>query len=111
MQSVGLGAVDCARPITDRWWEQYGDPQFDQLVATALERNPCIQQTLARVRAAQSQVTLAVAQRTPGVTLNGAEQPRLLARGYIYPPPFGGGIYWSGQYWQICPGTWISRAR
>ncbi|GFE88099.1 efflux transporter outer membrane subunit [Steroidobacter agaridevorans] len=95
-ESVGLGATT-APTVTDRWWEQYGDPQFDQLVSTALERNPNLQQTLARVRAAQSQVTLAVAQRTPGVTLNGAEQRARWPEEYIYPPPFGGGTYWSGQ--------------
>jgi len=95
-QSVGLGAT-AAPKVTDRWWEQYGDPQFDRLVASALERNPNLQQTLARVRAAQSQVQLAVAQRTPGVTLNGAEQRARWPEEYIYPPPFGGGTYWSGQ--------------
>ncbi|GFE78944.1 outer membrane protein [Steroidobacter agaridevorans] len=95
-ESVGLGTT-AAPTVTDRWWEQYGDPQFDQLVSTALERNPNLQQTLARVRAAQSQVTLAVAQRTPGVTLNGAEQRARWPEEYIYPPPFGGGTYWSGQ--------------
>lgn len=95
-ESVGLSATT-APTVTDRWWEQYGDPQFDQLVSTALEHNPDLQQTLARVRAAQSQVQLAVAQRTPGVTLNGAEQRARWPEEYIYPPPFGGGTYWSGQ--------------
>lgn len=95
-QSVGLGMTS-APTVTDRWWEQYGDPQFDRLVTTALEHNPNLQQTLARVRAAQSQVTLAVAQRTPGVTLDGAEQRARWPEEYIYPPPFGGGTYWSGQ--------------
>jgi NodT family efflux transporter outer membrane factor (OMF) lipoprotein len=95
-ESVGLGTT-AAPTVTDRWWEQYGDPQFDQLISTALERNPNLQQTLARVRAAQSQVQLAVAQRTPGVTLNGAEQRARWPEEYIYPPPFGGGTYWSGQ--------------
>jgi NodT family efflux transporter outer membrane factor (OMF) lipoprotein len=95
-ETVGLGTT-AAPAVTDRWWEQYGDPQFDQLVSSALERNPNLQQTLARVRAAQSQVTLAVAQRTPGVTLNGAEQRARWPEQYIYPPPFGGGTFWSGQ--------------
>ncbi len=95
-ESVGLGAT-AAPVVASRWWEQYGDPQFDQLVTTALERNPNLQQTLARLRAAQSQVELAVAQRTPGVSLNGAEQRTRWPEQYIYPPPFGGGTFWSGQ--------------
>lgn len=94
--SVGLGTT-AAPAVTDRWWEQYGDPQFDQLVSSALDRNPNLQQTLARVRAAQSQVTLAVAQRTPGVSLNAGEQRVRWPEQYIYPPPFGGGTFWSGQ--------------
>lgn len=94
--SVGLGTT-AAPAVTDRWWEQYGDPQFDQLVSSALERNPNLQQTLARVRAAQSQVTLAVAQRTPGVNLDAGEQRVRWPEQYIYPPPFGGGTFWSGQ--------------
>ncbi|MFC4309616.1 efflux transporter outer membrane subunit [Steroidobacter flavus] len=94
--NVGLGTT-AAPVVAERWWEQYGDPQFDQLVTTALERNPNLQQTLARLRAAQSQVELAVAQRTPGVSLNGAEQRARWPEQYIYPPPFGGGTYWSGQ--------------
>ncbi|WP_116807057.1 efflux transporter outer membrane subunit [Steroidobacter cummioxidans] len=95
-QSVGLGTTT-APVVADRWWEQYGDPQFDQLVTTALEHNPNLQQTLARLRAAQSQVELATAQRTPGVTLNGAEQRVHWPEQYIYPPPFGGGTFWNGQ--------------
>lgn len=95
-ESVGLGTT-VAPAVTDRWWEQYGDPQFDQLVTTALERNPNLQQTLARVRAAQSQVELTTAQRTPGVSLNGAETYSRWPEQYIYPPPYGGGTYWSGQ--------------
>src|SRR5690349_14407650 len=67
-ETVGRRAT--ATPKTQaRWWEQYGDPQFDQLVTAALERNPTLQETLARVRAAQSQVELASAQRKPSYRL------------------------------------------
>ncbi len=49
-ESVGLGTT--ATPVVaERWWEQYGDPQFDRLVTRALEQNPHLQQTLARLRA------------------------------------------------------------
>ncbi|MBL8271037.1 efflux transporter outer membrane subunit [Steroidobacter sp.] len=95
-QSVGLSTTN-APVVAERWWEQYGDPQFDQLVTTALEHNPSLQQTLARVRAAQAQVQFATAQRQPGVTLNGQEQRSRLPEEYLIPPPFGGGTYWSGQ--------------
>jgi NodT family efflux transporter outer membrane factor (OMF) lipoprotein len=94
--SVGLGA-SAAPVVVERWWEQYGDPQFDQLVTQALERNPSLQQTLARLRTAQAQVQLATAQRGPVVTLEGQEQRSRLPEEYLIPPPFGGGTYWSGQ--------------
>lgn len=95
-ESIGLGTAT-APSVTDRWWEQYGDPQFDQLVSHALEHNPSLQQTLARLRAAQAQVSYAAAQRRPGVTLNGQEQRGRWPEEYLIPPPFGGGTYWSGQ--------------
>ncbi|HEY0684036.1 MAG TPA: efflux transporter outer membrane subunit [Steroidobacter sp.] len=95
-QNVGLGTTT-SPVVEERWWEQYGDPQFDQLVTAALERNPNLQQTLARLRAAQAQVQLATAPRQPGVTLNGQEQRSRLPEEYLIPPPFGGGTYWSGQ--------------
>lgn len=46
--TVGLGTVVTPK-IDERWWQQCGDAQFDELVATALERNPTLQETLARV--------------------------------------------------------------
>jgi NodT family efflux transporter outer membrane factor (OMF) lipoprotein len=94
--SVGLSTTTTP-VVADRWWEQYGDPQFDQLVTTALDRNPSLQQTLARVRAAQAQVQLATGQRQPGFMLNGSEQRSRWPEEYIYPPPYGGGTYWAGQ--------------
>lgn len=94
--TVGLGTAN-APVVQDRWWEQYGDPQFDRLVTTALEHNPSLQQTLARLRVAQAQVQLVAAQRSPGVSLNGQEQRSRLPEQYLIPPPYGGGTYWSGQ--------------
>jgi NodT family efflux transporter outer membrane factor (OMF) lipoprotein len=95
-ESVGLG-TSTAPVIEENWWQQYGDPQFDRLVTTALERNPTLQQTLARLRAAQAQVRFAAAQRWPDVTLNAQEQRSRLPEEYMIPAPFGGGTYWSGQ--------------
>ncbi|MBM0103592.1 efflux transporter outer membrane subunit [Steroidobacter sp. S1-65] len=94
--NVGLGATT-APVVEERWWEQYGDAQFDRLVTAALESNPSLQQTLARLRTAQAQVQFATAQRQPGVILNGQEQRSRLPEEYLIPPPFGGGTYWSGQ--------------
>lgn len=94
--TVGLGTA-AAPKIEQRWWQQYGDPQFDQLVTAALERNPTLQETLARVRAAQAQVELASAQRKPSYRLEGQEQRSRAPVQYLIPPPFGGTTFWSGQ--------------
>lgn len=94
--TLGLGTAVTPK-VDERWWQQYGDAQLDQLVSAALEHNPTLQETLARVRAAQSQVQLATAQRKPGYTLEGAETRSRLPEQYLIPPPFGGGTYWSGQ--------------
>ncbi|MET0533185.1 MAG: efflux transporter outer membrane subunit [Steroidobacter sp.] len=94
--TIGLGAAATPK-IEARWWQQYGDPQFDRLVTTALEHNPSLQETLARVRAAQAQAQLVTAQRKPSYTLEGKETRSRLPEQYLIPPPFGGGTYWSGD--------------
>lgn len=94
--TAGLG-TNAAPTVEERWWQQYGDPQFDQLVTAALEHNSSLQQTLARVRTAQAQVQLTSGQLKPSFTLNGQEQRSRLPEQYLIPPPFGGGTYWSGQ--------------
>ena len=94
--SAGLSVI-AAPTIEDHWWQQYGDPQFDRLVTAALERNPSLQQTLARVRTAQAQVQLTTGRLNTGVTLDAQEQRSRFPEQYIIPPPFGGGTYWSGH--------------
>jgi NodT family efflux transporter outer membrane factor (OMF) lipoprotein len=94
--AVGLGSAT-APPVVQEWWREYGDPQFDSLVESALAQNPTLQQMSARVRAAQAQVQLAVAGRRPDVRFNGQEQRQRYSERYIIPPPFGGGTYWQGD--------------
>jgi len=95
-EAMGLGAP-AAPVIAKEWWRDYGDPQFDSLVATALAQNPTLQQMSARVRDAQAQVQLATGDRKPSVTLNAEEQRQRYSERYIIPPPFGGGTYWQGD--------------
>lgn len=95
-EATGLSSV-AAPNVEEKWWQQYGDPQFDRLIAAALEHNPSLQQTLARIRVAQAQVQLTSAQRHPSYRLEGQEQRSRLPEQYLIPPPYGGGTYWSGQ--------------
>ena len=66
--SLGL-ASETAPPISDQWWSDLGDPQLDRLVGEALTGSPTLAAALARVRAAQAQVSGARSQLYPQVSL------------------------------------------
>jgi NodT family efflux transporter outer membrane factor (OMF) lipoprotein len=52
---------------------------------------------MARLRAAQSQLSVNQAEDLPQVTLDGQEQRVLFSKDYIIPPPYGGSYRWYGQ--------------
>ncbi|MCW7539582.1 efflux transporter outer membrane subunit [Aquabacterium sp. A7-Y] len=58
--------------VSSSWWTQFGDPQLDTLVDTALARNTDLQQAVARVEQAEALVTQARAAQWPGVDLGGS---------------------------------------
>ena len=87
-----------ARPVpAESWWHALHDPQLDQLIATALARNPSLAGSLARVRIAQEQAAMAGAAESPQVTLDGFGYRQRFSENYIIPPPYGGGTYWEGR--------------
>jgi NodT family efflux transporter outer membrane factor (OMF) lipoprotein len=94
--SLGL-ASEAAPSISDQWWSELGDPQLDRLVGEALAGSPTLAAALARVRAAQAQVSAARSQLYPQVNLDGNETWQRLSANYIYPPPLGGGGNWIGS--------------
>src|SRR5215471_12401393 len=94
-EEVGLG--NAAAPEVDRWWEQYGDPQFSALMDAGLEHNPSLQQAMARFTVAQAQIPGVAAARRPEIDLKGEEIRQRYPERFIYPPPFGGGVYWQGS--------------
>jgi NodT family efflux transporter outer membrane factor (OMF) lipoprotein len=53
-------ATAIATASLDRWWQRFGDPQLDALVAEALTRNADLALAVLNVRAAQFQAHLAV---------------------------------------------------
>lgn len=79
------------------WWHSLHDPQLDQLIATALARNPGLAGSLARVRIAREQATVTGSAARPQVTLDGFEYRQRFSENYIFPPPYGGGTYWEGR--------------
>lgn len=94
--TLGLSAQPA--PIySDQWWKAFHDPQVNRLAGLALKNSPTLQTTLARIRAAQSQLSGTRADDRPQVNLEGQDQRLLLSKNYIIPPPYGGSYRWYGQ--------------
>ena len=94
---VGLSGPATAPRPDDAWWHALHDPQLDQLIATALARNPSLAGSLARVRVAREQANVAGSATKPQVTLDGFEYRQRFSENYIFPPPYGGGTFWEGR--------------
>jgi len=71
---------------TDRWWQAFGDPQLNQLIAEALATSPSLEQAGARLREAAARAGLAQAARLPSLGLNAAADERKLTYKSIFPP-------------------------
>jgi NodT family efflux transporter outer membrane factor (OMF) lipoprotein len=95
-ESLGLSG-EAAPRFDDAWWKAFRDPQVDRLAQLTLAGNPSLQGALARIRAAQAQLSGARADDRPQVSLDGQEQRLLFSKDYIIPPPFGGSYRWYGQ--------------
>ncbi len=63
-------AVDAA--VSDTWWQTFGDPQLDRLVAEALEKNADLAAAAARVAEARALAGVTRADQLPQVWVNGA---------------------------------------
>ena len=94
-QTLGLSTAPTP-PIEDGWWKAFGDPQLDTLVDQALAGSPTLQVALARMRAAQAELSVNRAQTYPQLTLDAQEQRERFSKNYIIPPPYGGTTQWIG---------------
>ena len=54
---LGLGAAAAPR-FPDAWWSAFGDPQIDRLAKLLVTGNPTLQSALARIRAAQADLSV-----------------------------------------------------
>jgi NodT family efflux transporter outer membrane factor (OMF) lipoprotein len=79
------------------WWQGYGDPQLDALVAEALAGSPTLAIAQARLRAAQAQATAAGAARLPGTALDAETTRQRYPENGLYPPPFAGSYLTDGR--------------
>ncbi|HKQ45443.1 MAG TPA: efflux transporter outer membrane subunit [Rhizomicrobium sp.] len=93
-----LGLGDQAAPqLQADWWTAFGDPQLNSLATQLLAGNPTLQGALARIRAAQAELSAARALDYPNLNLDGSEQRQLLSNNYLLPRPFGGSWQWVGD--------------
>jgi NodT family efflux transporter outer membrane factor (OMF) lipoprotein len=95
-ESLGLSGAPMPA-VPDNWWKGFNDPQIDRLAAAMLRGNPTLTAALARIRAAQAELSSEQAADKPQVTLDGSEQRTLFSKDYIIPPPYGGSWRWFGQ--------------
>ena len=56
----------------DRWWQHFGDPELESLIALALERNADLAVAAARLRQARAAYDEARGARLPSVDVSGA---------------------------------------
>jgi NodT family efflux transporter outer membrane factor (OMF) lipoprotein len=95
-ETLGLAGAP-APHVPVQWWKAFQDPQIDRLAEQVMVNNPSLASALARMRAAQAELSVARADDLPQVTLEGSEQRTLFSKNYIIPPPYGGSYAWYGS--------------
>jgi len=94
--TLGLGAEPAPQAAPD-WWKAFNDPQFDRLMDQMLAGNPTLQGALARIRAAEAEVSSARSLQYPNVNIDGADTLQLVSKEFVYPQRFGGTWQWVGD--------------
>ena len=79
------------------WWKAFDDPQLDRLVEQLLANNPTLQSALARIRAAQAEVSSAQSLQYPNINIDGTDTAQLVSKDFVYPQRFGGTWQWVGD--------------
>ena len=105
-QQAGVPAAEPAAMVSPSWWKDFGDPQLDRLVDTALQGSPSLKIAQARLARAQSAFELARSATQPQVQGSFEAQRQLYTRNGIIPPPIGGserdtGTLQLGGSWEL----------
>lgn len=72
------------------WWEQYRDPQLNQLITEGLEGSPTLRVAEARTRAALAQTRVARSALAPQVDAKADATRERFPEHSLIPPPYGG---------------------
>lgn len=88
---LGLTGQTADWPAT-HWWERYGDPQLNALMAEALANSPSMSAAQARLAKANAAVGIARAPLLPRVDAGYTLTREHLSKDYIYPAPLGGSV-------------------
>ena len=94
--TLGLGS-EAAPPAAADWWKAFNDPQLDRLVEQLLAKNPTLQGALARIRAAEAEVSSARSLQYPNINIDGTDTVQLVSKDFVYPQRFGGTWQWVGD--------------
>ena len=94
--SLGLGEAPAPQLQSD-WWKEFHDPQLDRLVDQMLAKNPTLQGALARIRAAEAEVSSARSLQYPSINIDGSDTLQLVSKEFVYPQRFGGTWQWVGD--------------
>ena len=94
--TLGLGTESAPQAAPD-WWKAFNDPQFDRLMDQMLAGNPTLQGALARIRAAEAEVSSARSLQYPNINIDGADTLQLVSKEFVYPQRFGGTWQWVGD--------------
>src|SRR5450830_58746 len=96
-QTLGKVTLSPAAWPAARWWERYGDPQLDALVAEALARNPSLQVAAARVRQAEALSGRAEAAAAPQLGFSERSQRQRFSEHGTTAPPVAGSWKWVNE--------------
>jgi NodT family efflux transporter outer membrane factor (OMF) lipoprotein len=90
--SVGLDGTSAAPALAQAWWQDFKDPQLDQLVQRALRDHPNLKAAEARVQRAQALAAGAQAAQGPQVNASFDSTRQRYPEHGLVPPPVAGSI-------------------
>lgn len=83
--------------IANDWWRVYQSDTLNQLAEQALSQNPTLNEALARVHAARAVSAYESGGLLPNVGVDTNATRTRFSEYYIYPPPYGGSVFWNSN--------------